>query len=479
MTITSTDYALLAQDSYKDRRSDEEIVLGGVAYRNFDRTDVPRTGFQATAYQRIDTGEVVIAFRGTEFAREAVRDGGVDAGMALAGVNAQRADAAAFTEKVLAQARASAQESNKPFSVTVTGHSLGGTLAQLEAHKFGLKGETFNAYGAAGLLHGVPKGGHQIINHVRAGDVVSAASAHFGEVRVYAVQQDIDTLGKAGYRNNGGALSVRNPFTATDFDAHAIDNFVPNGKTLGHSIMAPANEARYHAHQGMIDRYRNDVHNLRAGVSVPLRTGIQAGTQVRQTVDHSVKAVGDAAEQAYDAAREKVQTGARQAGDALERTGEALREGASRAIERRIRPGPWFSSETGPVPLLNNGQHPGNGLYMQSLAGLEKINAERGIPSDQRTCNAAGTLATSACQSGFRQIDLVAVSDNGSKLIAVQGTPGTAHAKVTAVETTVALNTPLAQSSQAFADARYLQQSQQSQQQVNQPVHTQTGLVLA
>ena len=31
-------------------------------YKTFDHEDNPTTGFQATAYQRIDTGEVVIAY---------------------------------------------------------------------------------------------------------------------------------------------------------------------------------------------------------------------------------------------------------------------------------------------------------------------------------------------------------------------------------------------------------------------------------
>jgi hypothetical protein len=255
MTIASTGYALLAQDSYRDRVKDEKVVLNGTIYKVFDHTDNPRTGFQATAYKRVDTGEVVIAYRGTEFDREPVHDGIVDAGMALAGVSAQNHDADFFTQRVLAQAKVDAQKNNQPLNVTVTGNSLGGTLAQLEAHKFGLQGETFNAYGAAGLLHGVPKGGHQVVNHVRAGDAVSAASAHFGQVRVYAAQQDIDTLGKAGYRDDSGALSVRNPVKATDFGAHSIDNFVPNSETLGRSIISRENEARYDAHHGMIDRY--------------------------------------------------------------------------------------------------------------------------------------------------------------------------------------------------------------------------------
>ncbi|RYF38302.1 MAG: DUF2974 domain-containing protein, partial [Comamonadaceae bacterium] len=312
VTIKPVDYALLAQHAYKDPALGQPISLGGVTYKAIDHLDNPRSGFQATAYRRVDTGEVVIAYRGTEFDREPVHDGVVDVGMALAGVNAQTRDADTFTRRVLEQAKVLAQASGDPVHVTVTGHSLGGTLAQLEAHKFGLKGETFNAYGAAGLVHGVPQGGHQVVNHVRAGDVVSAASAHFGEVRVYAAQQDIDTLSKAGYRDNGSILSPRNPAKASDFGAHAIDNFVPNSKTLGQSILSPENEARFRAHHGMIDRYRSDIQSARTIASVPMQTGIEAG----QAAGRGLRSAGHAAGEAYDATREKVETGVRRTGEA-------------------------------------------------------------------------------------------------------------------------------------------------------------------
>ena len=198
MTLSSTDYALLAQDSYQDPVLNKPKLLGGIAYEAIDVANNTRTGFQATAYRRMDTGEIVIAYRGTEFDREPIHDGGVDAGMVLTGLNAQTADSVAFTERVLERAKLDADLHHRPLQVTVTGHSLGGTLAEINAAKFGLKGETFNAYGAAGLLQDVPAGGNQVIDHVRAGDLVSAASTHFGEVRVYAAQQDIDTLTKAG-----------------------------------------------------------------------------------------------------------------------------------------------------------------------------------------------------------------------------------------------------------------------------------------
>ena len=159
MSISSSDYALLSQDSYHDHKLKDKVILGGIQYEVLDRGDDPGTGYQGTAYKRLDTGEVVIAHRGTEFDREPVHDGGVDAAMVLIGVNAQTTDAMAFTWKVLEEAKVDSQRSGRPLSVTVTGHSLGGTLAEITAYECGLHGETFNAYGAASLLRAFPPAG--------------------------------------------------------------------------------------------------------------------------------------------------------------------------------------------------------------------------------------------------------------------------------------------------------------------------------
>lgn len=66
MTITSKDYALLCKDSYNDHSIKQEVILGGIAYKVIDSYSNPVTGYHGTAYQRIDTKEVVIANRGTE-----------------------------------------------------------------------------------------------------------------------------------------------------------------------------------------------------------------------------------------------------------------------------------------------------------------------------------------------------------------------------------------------------------------------------
>jgi hypothetical protein len=64
VTMRSTDYALLSQDTYKDpvvlSRGPEgmtykEVKLDGVTYIPIDHVDDPKTGFQATAYQNKET----------------------------------------------------------------------------------------------------------------------------------------------------------------------------------------------------------------------------------------------------------------------------------------------------------------------------------------------------------------------------------------------------------------------------------------
>jgi len=515
MSVDSNEYARLSSDSYNDRsqekNSDKTVSIGGIDYKVLDIENNPKTGYQGTAYRRVDTGEVIIAHRGTE---PNIKDARADAGMVFSGRNSQLDDAMKFTERAFALAQRRADEKHQPLNIFITGHSLGGTLAQITAAKYGVHAETFNAYGPKDLpqlgRYGVDVHAPHpnIVNHVRATDVVGAGGAHLGQVKIYAAPQDIESLRHGRYL--GGSPLPGNPLLAADISAHSITNFLPGNHTLGESVMNEANEARARAYAAPIALYRHDVmqgridlHAVAANgllpipIPIPTVSGVRLGMQAADAastvvaekatqtlvsgalaVGHGARAVGHAAGQAYDAARDSVVTGTQRAGHALEDVGQKFQGGASRTMDKLTHPGSWFSSQAGPVPLLNDGQHPGNGFYKQALAGLEKINAEHGIPSDQRTFNAAGMLATSACESRFEQIDHVVLGSNGTKLIAVQGTPGAALSKLIGVDTVVALNTPLAQSSQAFADA-YDQQQNQRSQQVNQPVHAQTGAALA
>jgi len=109
------------------------------------------SGFYAAAYQNLTTGEIVIAFRGTEFSDSGDRDADLalwKASNGFLGEHQQFVDALEFANLI------DEQYAQQGYTVTVTGHSLGGGLAQLAADVFGWGGETFDAPGMYGLTQG-------------------------------------------------------------------------------------------------------------------------------------------------------------------------------------------------------------------------------------------------------------------------------------------------------------------------------------
>jgi hypothetical protein len=518
MTDKTDTYALLAQDSYKRHELQQVVAINGTDYKVFDQANNPATGYQGVAYQRVGSDDIIIAHRGTE---QIVRDGILtDGGMVFTGMNLQTPDAMAFTKRVLEEAKADADANHRPFNVTITGHSLGGTLAEITAYKYGLHGETFNAYGAAGLMQGIPEGGSQVIDHVRATDVVSAGSRHFGTVHVYAVQEDIDRLHKAGYRDDGSLLTPRNPLKAVDLGAHGIDNFVPESKLLGHSIVSPENEARYRAHHDMIDRYRSDVLDLRTGLSAGWEVhravgenaveGVRAiehgarhaahsigekSSQVAHAAEHAAQAVSAEASHAYDVTRKGVVQGTQaaehaivqaahaaehavsQGAHATEHAAHTLANDASQAWNTLSHPGSWFDSKSaGPSagPLrLDQVAHPDHALYQQALSAVHRLDAVHQRAPDQRSDNLAAALVVAARRDGLSQIHHVALSDDASRTFVVQGELHSPLRQLTHVQTTQAINTPIEQSSIDWQQATSRQSTQVETSQIASPPHEQ------
>ncbi len=288
MSLSSQEYANLADDSYSSyppgRRQEgreERVVLDGRTYKVLEHVDNHFNGYQGTIYQRADTGEIVVAHRGTEFKsglKAALQDGGLtDGGMILARTNAQSNDAIELTKRALEHAeRLAPKYGGHAPSATVTGHSLGGCLAQIVAHKLDLKGETFNAYGAVSLDERIPEGGNNLINHVMAADPVSAAGRHFGQVRIYATREEIDELKHAGYDNNRNPVQPRNlpRAVAMSLNSHYMDNFlnVDSNNKPDKSVLADAS-ARQLASEfdPAIDRYRSDVALARGAITFAAR----------------------------------------------------------------------------------------------------------------------------------------------------------------------------------------------------------------
>lgn len=283
MTITSQQYAGLAHDSYEKRasgtlrpRGEKPVDTGDGQFRVLEHCDNPRTGYQGTIYQRVGTGEIVAAHRGTEFDREAKQDGLVaDGGMVLARINMQAPEAVALTERAIALSKQHAIKNGvDPPEVTVTGHSLGGTLAQIAAYRLNLRGEAFNPYGAVSLKYGVPEGGDRFTNHVMAGDTVSAASPQYGQVRMYAKPGEIVALTAAGY-GRFNALPD-NPLAATTMTmlatgSHNMDNFldIDSARRPDRSVLSdPASRQLAQDHAATFSAYRNDVRLMRGGMSM-------------------------------------------------------------------------------------------------------------------------------------------------------------------------------------------------------------------
>lgn len=286
MSLDSATYAVLADHSY-DRDggladlADRQAVLdiGSRQFKVLAHTDNPANGYQGTIYQAMDSGRIIVAHRGTEFDREPFLDGLTDAGMVLNRHNVQSADAIELTRTALELARdPMVRGDHAQLEVTITGHSLGGTLAQVTAHHFGLRGETFNAYGAASLDRRIPEGGSLVVNHVMATDPVSAASPHFGEVRIYALPDEITRLRAGGYHDNR-ALDMITPDMAplvagSSFGAHSMHNFLDvdgEGRPDVSVLRDPAASRLAERHERTIENYRDDMNDLRRGITIGTR----------------------------------------------------------------------------------------------------------------------------------------------------------------------------------------------------------------
>lgn len=102
------------------------------------------------------------------------------------------------------------------------------------------------------------------------------------------------------------------------------------------------------------------------------------------------------------------------------------------------------------APGLDDNRNPDHALYEQALAGVKKIDADMGRPSDRHSANLAAALAVAAKAQGLTRIDTVAISEDGSQTFAVQDTsPIRAMASV---PTAQAVHTPIGQST-AIASA--------------------------
>lgn len=432
MSIPSPQYAGLSEDAYKDRAvgrrapGHEEIVtIEGERYAVLDHVNNKSNGYQGTIYRRESSGEIVVAHRGTE---GAVNDVLTDATMVTSRTNPQAADALALTKNAMDIAKDVGRRTGHQPEVTVTGHSLGGALAQVSAHHYDLKGETFNAYGAASLSYRIPEGGNRVINHVMASDPVSAASPHFGQVRIYAKPAEIVTLTASGYSNSqANFLLLDDPLVAaaTSFSAHRLGNFLGERSAL----TDPDARALAEKNRRMIDEYRSDVNRLRIGTTILTRSGLGLG------------------QDAIDAIR-----GPLAPGEPAKR--DARTHGNGHTPLRIDQPG-----------------HVGNALFQDAQRGVHAQDARVGRTPDHYSAQLSGALASEMYAAGGQRIDAVAMSADAARTFAMQGHADDPLRLLVSVETMTAINTPLEQSSQRVAENAACQSVALEQQQWQTPQH--------
>ncbi|MCK5916321.1 MAG: DUF2974 domain-containing protein, partial [Deltaproteobacteria bacterium] len=106
------------------------------------------SGFSGVAFRNVDTKEVVVAYRGTDGPRDVTPD--LQAGLGQ-NVPNQYHQAKDFYDAVLDKTGTPSAT-----SITLTGHSLGGALAQLVGAVTGAETQTYNAPGVKDVLYNNP-----------------------------------------------------------------------------------------------------------------------------------------------------------------------------------------------------------------------------------------------------------------------------------------------------------------------------------
>ncbi|WP_295925521.1 hypothetical protein [uncultured Xanthomonas sp.] len=291
MKVIDQALADASNDAYANRSqrdvgdNNRYVSLDGQGYKIFGYASDPATGFHATAYQSVASPHnVIVAYRGTDpglfsgksvsekadHALTTLQDIAVDAKMVRDTVNAQRSAADAFTAQMIAKAAAQGIPKTQIFAA---GHSLGGALAELQAAKYGLRGATYNGFGAADMIDGPPQPGFQLTNYRMAGDVVSAASPHVGKVVSLASEEDIQSLRAGRYLDAPPGSAPPNALIAMRLSDHGGQQHFSSDSP--DNILQPQRfqEAtqRYAANKDAIDRFGSDVSFARAELSESLR----------------------------------------------------------------------------------------------------------------------------------------------------------------------------------------------------------------
>ena len=167
-------HEILKQASIYAYRKDNSKPPAG--YKVIDSVDNKNNGFHAEVLS--NGKDIIIAYRGTD----EMGDIKNDAAMARNRLPAQATDAIAVYDKVARE--------NPGRDISVTSHSLGGSLGEIVSGVRGVFAATFNAYGVRDMFKsGIKLKENNVINYVNEKDMFTMVNGqnHIGEI--YAVYE--------------------------------------------------------------------------------------------------------------------------------------------------------------------------------------------------------------------------------------------------------------------------------------------------
>ena len=155
-------------------------VITEIANIGDDGVSSDWAGFQAVAYKNTSTKEIIIAYRGTDSLLDAIYS---DAQIAFNLTPQQVNPAIQFYDDIYNNFK------EEGYTISITGHSLGGALAQYVAAQKQVSAVTFNAPGVS-----MPAGGNAsgIVNYVNMNDFIGCLNTHLGETRYYLPSGIVD-----------------------------------------------------------------------------------------------------------------------------------------------------------------------------------------------------------------------------------------------------------------------------------------------
>jgi hypothetical protein len=255
MSLPSEQYAFLSHKIYEPLTVGEEIRSNTRFYEVLYVSPPSATNYRGAVVRDEATGQLIIANKGTD--PSSIHDITADLGMGMMGAPTQWPEAAATMRWALHHA----EKRHIPVSdISITGHSLGGALAQLQAampESAGIHAETFNTYGARSMAEGLGLDARaaedRVVNHRMYHDPVSTLADSIG--------RSVDYMDHADYqRHKQGGLSPVGEVGAVG-RAHDIGNFWDNESNQPAAVFA---------HNYMRDLHHRPLDDLPRGVPLDL-----------------------------------------------------------------------------------------------------------------------------------------------------------------------------------------------------------------